>query len=284
MAPEPDGTLGKPTDNGLLSMERIRVAALQTHPCWGDVAGNAEEIMRMLAATDAHLTVAPELALTGYVFTSKGALRPLSLCADNEYFPRFTDLLKRTNRYLVIGFAEADGESIYNSSALLGPNGLISVYRKTHLFWNEKHLFEPGNSGFSVHETSLGLRIGMMICFDWVFPEAARSLAVLGADIIAHPSNLVLPYYQQSMPTRALENRVYTVTANRIGTDGAGGDRATFTGRSIIVDPNASVLAQAGVDAVATIYAEIDVAVSRNKWMTPENELFTDRRPDLYHR
>ena len=263
-------------------MKPIPVAALQTHPRHGDVAGNAEDILKMLAATDARVTVAPELALTGYVFEAKDELRPLALVPDNEYFRRFIDILKPEGRYLVIGFAEAAGAQLYNSSALLGPEGVMGVYRKTHLFWNEKHLFEPGDSGFSVHETAEGLRIGMMICFDWVFPEAARSLALLGADIIAHPSNLVLPYCQRSMPTRALENSIYTVTANRIGSEGRGADRATFTGQSLIVDPGAAVLARAGVDTVETIYAEVDTRVSRNKWMTPENELFGDRRPDLY--
>jgi len=264
-------------------MEHLRIAALQTCPVHGDVAENADRLLTVISQTDAHCIVAPELALSGYVFASREHLRPLALKADNEYFQRFITVLKQKDSYLVLGFAEADGDNIYNSAALLGPEGIVSVYRKTHLFYNEKNLFDAGDTGFSVHETNRGLRIGMMICFDWVFPESARSLALLDADVIAHPSNLVLPYCQQSMPTRALENRVYTVTANRIGTEGTGEQELNFTGGSIIVGPRATVLAEAAVDAPCVISAEIDMSASRDKWMTPENHLLGDRRTKLYN-
>ena len=101
---------------------------------------------------------------------------------------------------------------------LLGPRGLLQTYRKVHLFNQEKRWFDPGDLPFQV-ERVRGVRVGMMICFDWVFPEASRALALQGADLVAHPSNLVLDYCQRVMPARCIENGVFAVTANRFGED-----------------------------------------------------------------
>jgi len=95
---------------------------------------------------------------------------------------------------------------------LTGPDGVIGIYRKTHLFSEEKLYFTPGNTGFRVWETGI-CRIGIMICFDWFFPESMRSLTLQGAEVIAHPANLVLPHCPGAMPVRCLENGVYAVTA-----------------------------------------------------------------------
>ncbi|MFO0767873.1 MAG: nitrilase-related carbon-nitrogen hydrolase [Nitrospiraceae bacterium] len=92
----------------------------------------------------------------------------------------------------------------------------LGCYRKTHLFFEETLFFDPGDSGFQVWDVG-GAKVGVMICFDWFYPESARTLALMGADIIAHPSNLVLPHCPDSMVTRCLENRVFSITANRIG-------------------------------------------------------------------
>ena len=97
-----------------------------------------------------------------------------------------------------------------------------------------------------------------MICFDWFFPESTRTLALGGADVIAHPSNLVLPHCPEAMPIRALENGVFTATANRIGTESNGRESLTFIGRSRICSPRAEVLAEATPTDATTIRAEID--------------------------
>ncbi|MGC9332990.1 MAG: nitrilase-related carbon-nitrogen hydrolase, partial [Anaerolineae bacterium] len=122
-------------------------------------------------------------------------------------------------------------------------------------------------------------RLGMLVCFDWIFPEAWRVLALKGADVICHPSNLVLPgLAQRAVPIHALTNRVYVVTANRVGTE----DDLTFTGMSTIASPTGDVLAQASPADEAVSLVEVDLALARDKRITARNDLFADRRPEAY--
>jgi len=147
----------------------------------------------------------------------------------------------------------------------------------------EKELFDPGDlplEVIAVGET----RIGMMICFDWVFPEVARTLALRGADIICHPANLVLSYCQRTMLSRCTENLIFSVTANRIGEEDRFGTALAFTGRSQVVAPGGDVLIRSGKDVQELAIADIDPSRARDKMMTPLNHILTDRRPDFYHR
>jgi predicted amidohydrolase len=121
-----------------------------------------------------------------------------------------------------------------------------------------------------------------MICFDWYFPEAARSLALLGADVIAHPSNLVRKDCPRSMPIRALENHVFTITSNRTGSDVNAEETLTFIGKSLICDPKGDILASAGPDESVVLMAEIDPHTARHRAINATNDLFADRRPDMY--
>ncbi len=127
-----------------------------------------------------------------------------------------------------------------------------------------------------------GVNIGIMICFDWFFPETARTLALLGADIIAHPANLVLPYCQKAMITRCLENRIYAVTANRIGEEIRGEDNFVFTGASQITSYDGQILSSAPVDKIYSGFAEIDIEKVRDKKLNNFNDIFEDRRKDFY--
>ena len=121
-----------------------------------------------------------------------------------------------------------------------------------------------------------------MICFDWIFPESIRSLALLGADVIAHPANLVLPYCQSAMITRCLVNRVFAITANRIGTEKRGEDNFTFTGGSQITSARGEALSSAPKKEIYSDFVDIDIEQSRNKVLNDYNDIFKDRRPDLY--
>jgi predicted amidohydrolase len=123
----------------------------------------------------------------------------------------------------------------------------------------------------------------MMVCFDHLFPEAARSLALRGAEIILHPANLVLPdLAQRTMRVRALENGVFTATANRIGTESRGDESLTFTGQSQIVAPDGEVLVCLSESQPEVGVVRIDLEVARSKAVTPFNDKLNDRRPDLY--
>ena len=170
---------------------------------------------------------------------------------------------------------------MYNSSALVGPRGFIGIYRKVHLYYREKLLFAPGDLGFPVFKLPFG-NVGMMICFDWIFPESARMLALAGAEIILHPSNLVLPHCPDAMITRALENRVFTVTANRIGTEDRGGIKLSFIGKSEIVSPKGKVLSRLLTKKTGVAAADIDLSAARDKNVNEYNHVFEDRRLDQY--
>jgi predicted amidohydrolase len=122
----------------------------------------------------------------------------------------------------------------------------------------------------------------MMICFDWIFPEVARSLALGGAQILCHSANLVLPYCPAALVTRCVENRVFAACANRVGTEARAGQELTFIGMSEIVAPNGDILVRGSVDREEVLVAEVDPAAADVKTVTPENDLFADRRTDLY--
>ena len=126
-----------------------------------------------------------------------------------------------------------------------------------------------------------GTTVGMMICFDWAFPEAARSLALGGAQVIAHPSNLLLPWCPEAMKTRCLENRVAAATANRVGTEDRTGRALTFNGLSQVVSPLAEVLQRLDGTSAGAAVGVIDLAET-DKLFTPRNDVFGDRRPDQY--
>jgi len=123
----------------------------------------------------------------------------------------------------------------------------------------------------------------MMICFDWLFPEAVRVLALKGADIICHPSNLVLPHCPQAMITRCLENRVFAITANRIGIEKRiKGQKLKFIDQSEIVAPNGRILCRASDNKEKIGIAEIDPRTAQNKSITPLNNIFKDRMKKFY--
>ena len=258
------------------------VGVLQTSPKFGEKEANRREIEALVADTRCDLWVMTELALTGYEFKSRDEVAEL---AEEIPFGESVKWLRRfcTNRgcHAVMGIAERDGRALYNASVLMGPQGYIGKYRKLHLFDNEFARFDPGNLPLPVFDIGFA-RVGMMICFDWRFPEAARTVTLLGAQIIAHPSNLVMSHCPDAMVTRALENRVFTATADRIGTEDRAGQSVTFFGGSQIIAPTGERLAAAARTEAAALIAEIDPQLADNKSVTKHNDLLADRRPEFY--
>jgi predicted amidohydrolase len=177
--------------------------------------------------------------------------------------------------------AEREGSRVYNAAVLSTPEGGAHIYRKMHLFFREKELFDRGNLGFRVF-TWRRVRIGLMVCFDWIFPESARLLALGGCQIICHPSNLVMPFCQDAMITRALENRVYCITANRVGTEGRGSSRLVYTGGSQIVDPRGDRLVRFGGREHRFRGIKIDPKTADTKKVNRFNDIFADRRAEWY--
>ncbi len=255
---------------------KIRAGFIQTKPIFGETEENIKNVTKKFKKIDADIIVLPELFNTGYNFRTKRELMPLAEAIDGKTVKGLQNIAKQKDMCIVAGIAEKDNGKIYNSGAMI-TRDKVNIYRKTHLFGNEKNIFEPGNTGFNVFDFK-GAKIGMMVCFDWFFPESARTLALKGCDLIAHPANLVLPYCPDAMRTRANENRVFTITCDRIGTE----KNLAFIGMSQITDTKGNVLYRASKDKEETKVLEINIEDARNKKVTEKNDLLKDRRIEMY--
>lgn len=254
------------------------VASIQFQPVMANIDATIARLEPLLdLAFTADLVVLPELASTGYCFVDKSEALG---CAEEVLYSKFIKFLEqkaRQHNYIVVaGMNELEDGLLYNTSVLVGKGGLMGRYRKLHLFDKESSIFEPGNLGLPVFETPLGV-IGMLVCYDWMFSEPWRVLGLKGADIVCHPANLVLPYCQSFLPTHSYINGYPIVSANRVGEERG----VKFSGESIVVDNHGCVLVRAGSDT-EILWCELDLTASRNKSIFNQNDLFKDRREDVY--
>jgi predicted amidohydrolase len=261
-------------------MDVMKAGYVQFAPVLGDLNATISRLDQLIGSPpDADILVLPELCNSGYNFASYDDAWACSESVSESVFIEYLESIAvKLGGYIVSGFNERSGDALYNSAVLIGPNGYVGTYRKLHLFFKEKKIFAPGDKGLPVFDVE-GCKMGMLICFDWLFPEVWRILALNGADLICHPSNLILPNWaQQAIPVHALINRVYIVLANRIGAEG----KLSFTGLSMIAGPRGEILQQAsGTDENVGV-AEVDPSRARDKMITPFNHVLADRRPDVY--
>ena len=267
----------------------MRIAGVQMDFQLADNAGNLERMIDKLRESrraGAALTIFPECALSGYCFSSLDEARPHTESIPGPSVQRMTGVCAELGGHVVYGLLESDGVRVFNALALVGPRGLVASYRKTHLPFLGVDMFtDHGDRPFAVHEVD-GVRVGMNICYDGGFPEPARCLTLLGADLIVLPTNWppgAEPAAEYAINTRAMENTVYYAAVNRIGSERG----VSFIGRSRICDPLGKTLAVANHTDEAILYADIDVARARNKHLIRKagiNEVnrIADRRPDLY--
>ncbi|MFJ8933567.1 nitrilase family protein [Streptomyces sp. NPDC102364] len=273
----------------------LRVAAVQSDPQVGvenkeaNVAATMRQI-RQAAAEGARLVVLPELASTGYSFdTREEAYAHAEPVPDGPTCTRWAELASELDTYIVAGIAESDGVRLYDTAVLIGPEGFIGKYRKTHLWNREKLIFTPG-SEYPVFETRIG-RIGLLICWDIWFPEVARILTAQGADLICSVNNWVWtppPLFDDAGNCMASYltmgashvNGVPIVAANRVGEERGG----KFLGCSLITGVNGWALAgTADAEKPETLHADLDVVASRSAVVWSDlNDLPRDRRTDLY--
>ncbi len=259
----------------------MKIGFYQFSPDFGNIQKNREKMYSALKNKRADIIVLPELATSGYFFTSHKEIEDLSEPVPGPTTDKFSALSGKTGTHFVIGIPEKTGTGIYNSAVMIGPDGIELVYRKAHLFSEEKMYFTPGNSFDSIEIN--GVQIGLLVCFDHMFPEAARTLALKGVQIICHPSNLVLPEYGQlTTRVRALENKVFWVLANRFGKETKGERKLTYTGESQIVSPSGEVLYRAPSGKEEFFLLDIEPEKALNKNITNLNNLFKDRRTELY--
>ena len=258
----------------------MKTAIVQTNPEFGNVKANVASAIAQMEGERADLFVLPELFNTRYNFADTHEVEALAEEAEGETFRLIQKFCASRNCFVAYGFAERAGK-IFNSSALVGPSGLTGNYRKVHLFDRENLFFAPGDVGFPVFDLPFG-RVGMMICFDWFYPESARTLALKGAELIIHPANLVLPYCPDAMVTRCLENRVFAATANRVGTEERRWLKLQYIGLSEVVSPKGEILVRLSGDKPESAVVDIDLASARNKKLNQFNDLLAGRREEAY--
>ena len=269
------------TDNPL---DSYRVAAIQFEPLLG---AKAENIARLLALVEtaaqngARLIVLPEMATTGYCWHSRDEVRPHVEPIPGPTTDAFAALAARHGCYVVAGMPEVAPRSniFYNSAALIGPAGLVGVYRKTHSFVSELKWAKDGDLGLRVWDTPLG-RIGIMICMDAGYFEPARLLALAGADVLCFPTNwLGEKSPSPAWSARAFENGCYLIAANRYGLERG----VQFSGGSCVLGPDG--VAQASRDSGdGIVYGEMSRAAARARSFAPGGppEKLAARRPALY--
>jgi predicted amidohydrolase len=265
----------------------MRVAVAQVEPKLAEKERNLETCFARLAeaaAQGAELLVLPECAIPGYMFSSVEEALPHAEEIPGPSTEALERACRRLDLHVVCGLLERDGDALRNAAVLVGPGGLLGTYRKTHLpFLGVDRFVVPGDE-LPVFDTPLG-RIGIEICYDLRFPEVTRTLALRGADMVAHPTNFPMAAKAQTeliTVARAAENRVYLLTANRVGKERWG----EFCGWSQIVDPYGTRLAEAGEREETLLLADVDLEKARDKdYVVPgeyELYLFGHRRPELY--
>ncbi len=267
----------------------MKIAGVQMDISITDNAGNVARMIDQLRITTkagARLSIFPECAVPGYCFGSLEEARPYAEPIDGPSVKQMVEACRETNSYAVFGMLERDGERVFNVAVLTGPQGVVGVYRKVHLPYLGIDMFTtPGDQPFAIHEVE-GIKIGMLICYDAAFPEAARSLAILGADLIVLPTNWppgAETMASCSIPCRAMENQVYFAAVNRVGQERG----FQFIGESSLCAPNGQVLTRAAGTAPAILSAEVDPLVSRQKRIVrvPDKHIIdrmADRRPEFY--
>ena len=266
----------------------MKVACCQFSPAYRDTQKNLDLMRSISHQTDADIIVFPELALTGYFFRTADEMTTLGQPIDGQLSQELSKLARTENKAIVTGFLELVDGVFYNSSLAFGSSGeLLGHYRKVHRFYFETKAFARGNLGFPICDllTRSGtVKLGMMICYDWRFPEAARSLALNGAELIAAPSNIVTTtgMLHTTLQTRAFENKVAIAFADRIGIEQNEDETLTFRGESAIISHNGVILALASKEDPETIVADLDLQQTREKRINAFNDIFEDRDPGSY--
>jgi len=279
-------------------MSTVRIAATQMS-CTSSIDDNikkADHLVRQAAAQGAQIILLQELFETPY-FCQKEKLEYYEYATElkhNKAVKHFKKLAKELNIVLPISFYEKKNNARYNSLAVIDADGeVLGVYRKSHIpdgpGYEEKYYFNPGDTGFKVWETKYA-KIGVGICWDQWFPEAARIMALMGAEILFYPTAIgsepvnaeidSKDHWQRCMIGHSASNLIPIVASNRIGTEKEDDSKINFYGSSFITDNTGEIVAEAGRTEETVLVCEIDLSLcahQRADW-----GVFRDRRPDLY--
>jgi len=268
---------------------RIKIAGVQMNPALMQTEANLTRILDFVGETSksgANLTIFPECALTGYCFDSRAEAAGYAQTIPGPATERIADLCRTLDQHVIVGLPEKEGERLFNAAAFIGPAGLIGKYRKVHLpGLGLDHFVDPGDLGFRVYDTRLG-RIGINICYDGMFPESSRVMALKQADLIVLPTNWPTgaeEFADYIINARSLENHIFYAAIDRVGEERG----FRFIGRSRITHVLGRTLAQGSPDREEILYAEIEPSLARNKRIVRvpgkhEIHRFNDRRPECY--
>jgi len=256
----------------------LKIGFFQFSPYHGKKDKNIEKIIDIIKKSKAELLVFPELATSGYLIPDKNFLKKNAFSVpESKEFEKLFEVVKRTGTGIVLGFPEKFRSKFYNSALYILPDGKFGVYRKIHLFYKEKLFFEKGKNPDSGIFEYRGFKFGIIICFDWFFPEHIRYLAIKKeVHMILHPANLVLPWGQRAMRIRAIENRIFTLTCNRTGEEKNGKEHYRFTGKSQIVTPQGKIIARATSKNESLRVVKIDLKKAEDKALNKYNIISED--------
>ena len=262
----------------------VKVAAVQMDVHLGDPSRNMEVIFGYAEDTEADLVIFPECANSGYAFDSRSEALPFAQTVPGSLTEGLAVAAKKKKRCFAAGLLEVQDGELFNTAVFVTPDGKIQIYRKTHIPFLGVDRFVARGNVLPVFDSPIG-RIGLIICYEWRFPETARSLALQGADLLIGLSNWpggakIIP--ELLVPARAAENRVWVLSVNRVGTEHG----SQYIGRSSVIDPEGNTVARLK-DEEGILAAVIDPAQSRAKRIVKrpgeyEIGLFEDRRPELY--
>lgn len=289
----------------------VKVEIIQFAPKFKDINSNLEFIKSKVINSKAEVIIFPEMAVTGYFFIERDNLKKYSLNFDFFLEGDIQIISTELKKVIIFGFPEFDIvegiDYIYNSAIVISPNkNETTIYRKAHLFYKENYIFDKptrnnlfkfsnieSEKSYSIkvqnsqslfhpiYLSDLDLNIGLLICYDWRFPELAKEYAKNGADLIVYPSNLVTKVWENSFPARALDNRVYIAVANRIGKEENNEEILEFTGKSSFYDTNGNIILKLSENNESSEMVEIDQSLSRKKDINSINNIFKDFRKDL---
>jgi predicted amidohydrolase len=264
----------------------MKVAAVQFAPVFARVENNTQTVVETilrLRDDGVDLVVFPEAFLTGYGYDTLEDALDVALESGSSPLSAVAEACN--GLFAIVGYAEREGDLLYNTAGVFGHGRQLGRYRKTHLPYLGMDRFVTPGDALPVFDLD-GVRIGIGICFDIRFPEVARCYAIAGADIVCVPTNwpeFAEPSSDLVCPTRAIENHVFVIAADRVGEEGG----VRFCGHSKIIDPLGNVLANADHTEEAIIAAEFDPTTARSKTIVVEAgvyelPLFEGRSPALY--
>lgn len=269
------------------------LACVQTDVVFANVPANVQRVKdwaQKAAEQGVDLMVMPECMLSGYAYESRDEALPHALTCSDPAFVELAETARGANLFFTLGFLEKDQDRLFNASALIGPEGIVGIYRKVHLpHLGIDRFVDRGDIPYQVHtaKTKAGdVKVGMAICYDSSFPEPMRLLGLAGADVIALGTNwpngasrtaYVVP------PARSMENHLFFAAANRVGDENGFG----FCGCSSICGPDGVVHSQSDDDSEVMLVTDVDVEQARNKRIerVPGKHVihrFDDRRPEFY--